>query len=317
MRSILPPLLAVVLALPPAAATGEGPAAGAVITRGGGRRPRPKEVRRFVKALAKGLKTAGWSPLQRKEMARAAGLDKKLGIWACSQPEPEPEPGGAPGDPPAPPGDWLGEAELHCAVDLAGTLGLERLVLGRVRYESKAYLVTLRHVRVDLGRVVHRVEQRVPGKRFRKVLAFAPALARRIVAEFGGFVLACNVEGADVELNGQFFGQTPLEQPEIEVGTYRLAVTADGYFAWKGEFEVEPGLVKTVPVELQQPRMSDPPPPPMAARLLPWALVGGGGAALLGGVVLAATSKGNAQLGGAGLALLGTGTLVYAISYEF
>jgi len=305
-------------------AESDGPKVGILVTRGEGRRPSVKDVRRFSKALRKALgKAAGWSALPRAELAEAAGVDRKLRTWQCG-PTPEAiEAGLAPPPdpyaPPAPtetsPGDLAPTSDEECAVATARALGLDRLVVAHVQYARRGYLLRLDHIDVGVGRAVNREEQRVRGKRFKSMIRFAPALARRLVLEFGGFTVACNVEGADVNVDGQFFGYTPLEQRWTEARRYRLKVTADGFFDWKGEVDVAPGKNTKVGVELAQPRMSDAPPPPMPTRVLTYGLLGLGAAALVGGVVLAATAEDEARLGGAALAVAGAGALVFAAAF--
>ena len=284
---------------------------GVVIVRGAGRRPTKREVDKFTKALGKALgKSSGWTLARPKAMRRSAELSKKRRRWACSPVEQEEDQGEPSPDAPPPEAE-----ELDCALDFARDAGLERLVVGRIEYERGAYHVALSHLRTDIDRRVHSLKQRIQTKRFKKVLSFAPALARRIMAEHGGFRLVSNVEGADVTMGDLYLGEAPLEQTEMDPGNYKLKVTAMGYFDWKGSVTVEPGLMKTVPVEMELPRMSAPP-PELIGDNRPWIFVGIGAAALIGGVaVIASGSSGNRAVGAA-LGIGGLGILGYAWAYE-
>ena len=183
---------------------------------------------------------------------------------------------------------------------------------------SGAFHVDLHHLHVGLGKVVSHAYQRVPGKRFAKVLTFASALARRGMKELGGFRLETNVEGADVDMDGMFLGRTPLEQDEMSPGVYELKITADGYFDWKGQAEVRPGEMNVVTIELRQPRMSAPPPGPLPDGGMKWLVAGAGTAVALGGAYLFASSD-EAATRSAGLALgaAGVGACAWAFIYDF
>ena len=297
---------------PPAAAAGSG-SVGLLVTRSKSRRVRKKHVKRFAKALRRSLSNeSDWRPTGAKDSARIFQTDKQRMTWRC-RPDP------VSGDPdPEDLSRTLFEDERFCAFEVAKEAELDRLLLVHVRWVSGAFHIDLHHLHVALGKLVSHAHQRVPGKKFSKVLTFASALARRGMKELGGFRLEANVEGADVDMDGMFLGRTPLEQDEMSPGVYELKITADGYFDWKGQAEVRPGEMNVVTVELRQPRMSAPPPGPLPDGGMKWLVAGVGGAAAIGGGLLF-TSSDDAATRAAGIALgvAGVGAVAWAFTYDF
>ncbi len=305
--------LALTMVPGPAPARPKTPDLGLVVTRGKGRRPSKRNLKKFDKALRKALtKEEGWVPTSVKQAKTLFQVHSSRTSWRC-RPDPVlPEDFTADGR-------VVHEDELFCAVDVVQDAGLDRLLLVNLRWANGAHHVDMQHIRVDLGKVVGRTSQRVSGKSIKPVLTFAPALARRGMKELGGFRLETNVEGADVDMDGMFLGRTPLEQPDMAPGSYKLKITADGYFDWEGAAEVVPGEMRVVRVELKQPRMSAPPPAFSGnSDMLKWGLVGLGAAAAIGGIALAATGD-DPTTRTLGLILFagGAGGAALAFTYEF
>jgi hypothetical protein len=65
-------------------------------------------------------------------------------------------------------------------------------------------------------------------------------LARRI--QQGDLLVTSNVPGAEVDLDGNPLGQTPLTVHQLTAGSYRLSVSRAGYQTFNRQVEIVPGL---------------------------------------------------------------------------
>ena len=291
-----------------ASARGKDPDLGLVITKDPGRRPSKGDLKKFEKALRKALtKEEGWTPTSAKQASTLFETDRGRAGWRCRPGPVRPEDVG-------PDGRVLREDELFCAVDVIKGAGLGRVLLVHLRWSDDAYNIDMH----DVGKVVGRTTQRVTGS-IAGVVEFAPALARRAMKELGGFRVQTNIEGADVNMDGMFLGRTPLEQSDMAPGSYKLKITADGFFAWEGDAEVTAGEMNRIDVALKQPRTSAPPPTfSPSSDTLRWGLVGVGVVAAVGGVALAASSSDpTTRTAGIALFAVGAGGAVYAFTYAF
>jgi len=60
-----------------------------------------------------------------------------------------------------------------------------------------------------------------------------------------------NVEGANVQIDGESTGQTPLVREGLEPGRHRVRVNADGYESWDTEVDLEPEGTVEIRASLQ------------------------------------------------------------------
>jgi hypothetical protein len=132
------------------------------------------------------------------------------------------------------------------------------------------------------------------GDKFKEVL---PEVQLRVdeLSQFLGFLkLQVNVEGAEIMLDGNFMGLTPLEELTIETGEHELAIRKQGYHEIDRKVTIVSGQTVELSIALKRdeplPAVKEPAPPPGPARkkVHPaafWSLVGLTAAAAAAAVV--------------------------------
>jgi hypothetical protein len=135
-----------------------------------------------------------------------------------------------------------------------------------------------------------------PGPNWERAIgdALATVLPATLLQPAATLVLVSEVEGAQVLVDGEPVGTTPMAQPlRLQPGTHELQVSREGYMTQRRTLELGPGRSETVELALI----------PMADRqeqLRTWSYVAGGAAAaaLVGAVLLhvgAASAMDDAQ----------------------
>jgi hypothetical protein len=92
-------------------------------------------------------------------------------------------------------------------------------------------------------------------------------------------------EGAEVRLNGELLGETPLET-EVKAGAYELSVGSEGYKTEERGVDLEPATQASFQMTLRRQGFK---------KWLPWVLLGAGGAALIPGIALIAIDQNEIQ----------------------
>lgn len=76
------------------------------------------------------------------------------------------------------------------------------------------------------------------------------ALTLREVPYFSNITFDVTQEGAEVLIDGESHGTTPLEPVRLETGTYRIEVVKEGYHPWRRNIDVIRDLDETVDIRL-------------------------------------------------------------------
>jgi hypothetical protein len=140
-------------------------------------------------------------------------------------------------------------ADPQCLVPLARALGASRIVAGNVGGLADSYVVNLKLVDKE-GRELRRVSAPLRGSPEELIDEVRIAAFRLIAPErlVGAIAILSDVPGADVTLDGNRVGQTPLPGPlaGLSVGVHHLSVSRVGFGGVAGDVPVRCGRTTQV-----------------------------------------------------------------------
>ncbi len=135
--------------------------------------------------------------------------------------------------------------DARCAAEVARALGAERVVSGFLSQGEATYQVSLVLADARSGRSLATFSREIPIAARRlvsDVAAATPALLRGEAEAQGSMVITCNVPDADVFLDGESLGKTPLTH-KVRPGKHQVQVSKQGYI------QQEPHWVDVAPNE--------------------------------------------------------------------
>jgi hypothetical protein len=148
-------------------------------------------------------------------------------------------------------------ASPECLQPLARAFKATRIVSGNVGGLADSYIVNLKLVGED-GRELRRVSAPMRGSPEELIAEIRVAAVRLVAPErlTGAVEILSDVPGAQVALDGNPVGQTPLLGPldKIPVGVHKLAVSREGFSSFEEEVPVR--FEKTTQVVVRQSAVS-------------------------------------------------------------
>ncbi len=84
---------------------------------------------------------------------------------------------------------------------------------------------------------------------------------RRIAGRLGSLEVLCDIEGAELLVDGRVTGSFPLEPVRLVAGSVRIEIRADGYYSVRRTVDIEAGGLTRESITLN-PRPSEPDPDP-------------------------------------------------------
>jgi len=134
--------------------------------------------------------------------------------------------------------------DAPCLAEVARSLGAERVVGGFLSQAETTYQVSLVHADAKSGRTLATFSREIPIASRRlvpDVAAATPALLRGEAEALGALVITCNVPDADVFLDGEPLGKTPLSR-KVKPGKHQVEVSKAGYIQQEPHWvDVAPG----------------------------------------------------------------------------
>lgn len=121
--------------------------------------------------------------------------------------------------------------DARCLAEVARPLGADRVVAGFLSKGETNYRVSLVHADVKSGRSLATFAREIPIASRRllpDVAAATPALLRGEAEAQGTLVISCNVPDADVFLDEDPLGKTPLTR-KVKPGKHQVQVSKPGY----------------------------------------------------------------------------------------
>lgn len=140
-----------------------------------------------------------------------------------------------------------------CAQSLLEGTGATRVVLGRLSLNDKNYLLKLWLIDVSQMQVLAEVDRAVliASRRLQKdVEAAMPALLRGEREARGTLRLQVTVANAQVSINGEFIGATPLGDQKLKPGKYEVRVEKNKYLPVTRLVDVEADQVRDEEIRL-------------------------------------------------------------------
>lgn len=134
-------------------------------------------------------------------------------------------------------------SSTQCLMQAASQLDAQVLIYGSLQQEGAQYRLRLEVFDAQEEQVTHRLQKLISAKddlvvSYRRELE---QFFRRVEKEqaLATLSITSNVRGAQVSLNGEPLGTTPLERADIEPGAYTISVSKEGFSAWSVEVELE------------------------------------------------------------------------------
>jgi hypothetical protein len=164
-------------------------------------------------------------------------------------------------------------SETECLVSIGRQVGVNRFLHSEVQKLPGRYLVVMKLVDVDVGRLIETSRQRAR----RRIDSLRGALLKGWVDLFGPLIrsqlqVSANVAGADVFLDGRNIGKTPLIlTKDLGKGTHIIEVTHLDRLPARQEIQISKGRKLKVSVTLEEkptevavaPQPPPVPPPPV------------------------------------------------------
>lgn len=132
-------------------------------------------------------------------------------------------------------------SNVECLVQAADQLDANMLVYGLIIQEQDAYRLRLAIFDANLLKITYRMQKVIPSsddlvfEARQEIETFFQGVKKEQVA--ARLTLSSNVRGAQVLLDGEPIGNTPLEQQAITPGSYKIEVKKEGFTSWSAEME--------------------------------------------------------------------------------
>jgi hypothetical protein len=165
---------------------------------------------------------------------------------------------------------------VGCLSAIGAALGVDKVIAGNVGGLAASYVVNLKLVDVDQRREVRRIQETLSGAAHQLIEAVRVAAYGLVAPERwrGALRVLVSLPGADVYLNGELLGQSPLPTRHgLRVGTYTLRVSKRGYEDTLRLVKIRFQKTAEVVVQLQAPASATQPTAQAASvrgRQLPW-----------------------------------------------
>jgi TolB-like protein len=142
-----------------------------------------------------------------------------------------------------------GCTDAECAVEIGKILNVEKVVLGSVSKIGRKYIVSLRLVDVELGKIETAVTStRICG--LEELTEVVEEAGNKLLEEmigkkkiekeqFGSIEITSNPYGVEVFIDGILKGKTPILIGKLKEGSYEVVVKAKGYKEWKKSISVK------------------------------------------------------------------------------
>lgn len=141
---------------------------------------------------------------------------------------------------------------VACAANLAGVLGVDRLVVGHLSRDDRNYLVKLWLIDVKKTELVADVDRAIliASRRFlRDVTEAVPGLLKGQREARGTLVISATVKGCTVSINDRAAGETPLTV-SLKPGRYEVKVEKKAYLPVTRLVDVEANQTRTEEVRM-------------------------------------------------------------------
>jgi len=148
----------------------------------------------------------------------------------------------------------MGCDDTSCLAEIGGALGVDFLVSGGVGRLGGVYMVSLKLIDVRNAKVVSRQEREVRGSEEELIAASraaAQALMRPLAKEASGKLsVTCSEEGAEVYIDDELVGMTPLGAKDVAAGLHTVRLRKKGFIVFARNVTVKTGEVTRLDARL-------------------------------------------------------------------
>ncbi len=148
----------------------------------------------------------------------------------------------------------LGCDSSDCYAELGGKIGTSYLVAGNVGLVGKKFVINLQRINIADTKVEKRVDRQFSGS-LEQLLEEVRTASHQVVADLlkassGQLLVTTTEEGADVAIDGETVGTSPLGRLSLPAGPHDVKVKKEGFIAWARTVKVLPHETGVVDVTL-------------------------------------------------------------------
>jgi hypothetical protein len=141
-----------------------------------------------------------------------------------------------------------------CAVQIGRLVGADLVVFGTISTIGEAFSLDLRAMDAKRGRAKARQKSRISGTRDVLIPEVRLATYKLIAPDRirGALLIEIDVEGVEIEIDGQRVGVTPLAKPveDLTPGPHIVVLKRPGFSEFRREFEIKPFETAKLKLEL-------------------------------------------------------------------
>jgi hypothetical protein len=141
-----------------------------------------------------------------------------------------------------------------CAVKLGRLIGADLVVFGTISTIGEAFSLNLRVMDVIKGREKAREKSRISGNRDLLIPEVRLATYKLVAPDRirGSLLIEIDVEGVEIEIDGEKVGTTPLAKPieDLTPGPHVVVLKRPGFSEFQKEFVIKPFETAKLKLEL-------------------------------------------------------------------
>ena len=141
-----------------------------------------------------------------------------------------------------------------CAVQLGRLVGADMVVFGTISTIGEAFSLNLRVMEVKRGREKAREKSRISGHRDLLIPEVRIATYKLLAPDRirGSLLVEIDIEGVEIEIDGEKVGTTPLTEPieNLTPGRHVVVLKRPGFSEFKKEFIIKPFETAKLKLEL-------------------------------------------------------------------
>lgn len=148
----------------------------------------------------------------------------------------------------------LGCDDAGCLAEIGGALGAEAIVTGDVGKIGNKIIINLQRINIRDAKVEMRAERQFegpPAKLLDEVRIAAHLVVKDLLKQASGdLIVSISEPGADVSLDGNLVGISPVKKLDIPAGPHDIRVKKDGFVTWVRSIKVAPHRTQMLDVTL-------------------------------------------------------------------
>ena len=148
----------------------------------------------------------------------------------------------------------MGCDDASCMAEIGGALGAEALVTGDLGKVGDKILINLQLIDIRNAKVIKRNSREVtggPGQLLDEVRVATHGLVEGLLkAASGKLLFSVSEEGADISVDGNVVGVSPMPSMALPAGPHDVRVKKGGFVSWARTVPIQPNATEMVEVNL-------------------------------------------------------------------